>query len=139
MKGQHRIVMEIMLFSIGIAITGFVVINFQDLRESADELSIKDQLNTVLNDVINSVIKSSLTYNSSLRIDIPYTVSGHSYKIYVNNGNLIAADMKDRSLSVTRKIFNIDEPNNNIQGEVYSGAGIVEITNTNGKIIIQRG
>jgi hypothetical protein len=139
MKGQYRILMEVMLFALGIAITSFVMVNFRDLRTSTDEISIKDQLNTVLNSVINAVVKSSLTANSAIRTDIPYTVSGHSYKIFVENKYLTALDTVDQSIRVSRKIFNIDEPMNRIEGEVYSGAGVVEVTNDGTKVIVQRG
>ena len=139
MKGQYRILMEVMLFALGVAITSFVMVNFQDLRDSADEISIGDQLNTVLNSVINAIVKTSLTPNSMTRVEIPYTVSGHSYKIFVENKYLTALDLNDQSIRVSRKIFNIDEPSNRIEGESYSSAGILEITNDGTKIIVQRG
>ncbi len=140
MKGQYRIVMEVMLFGIGVAITSFVLISFNDLQKNTESVSIRDQMNTVLNTVINGVVKASLTPNTSVRIQVPATISGRTYKFFVQNGkNLTVVDLKDTTINVSREIFNIDEPNKRVEGESVSSARIVEITNNGTKIIVQRG
>lgn len=140
MKGQYRILMEVMLFAIGVAIASFVLISFGDLQESTESVSIKDQMNTVLNVVINGAVKASLTPGSVVRVPIPPTISGRTYMIFVQGDkNLTAIDLNEPAINVTREIFNIDEPNKRLQGNVVSSAGIVEITNDGAKIIIQRG
>ncbi len=140
MKGQYRVVMEVMLFGIGVAITSFVLISFNDLQKTTESVSIRDQMNTVLNTVINGVVKASLTPNTTVRIQVPATISGRTYKFFVQNGkNLTVVDLKDTTINVSREIFNIDEPNKRVEGESVSSARIVEITNNGTKIIIQRG
>ncbi len=139
-KGQYRVIVEIMLFGLGVAIAGFVLLSFQDLQKNADDIAIKDQMGTVLNTVINAVVKASLTNNAIIRLDIPVSVSGRTYKLFVeNNKNLTAIDLTDTTINASREIFNIDEPNNRVSGEVVSSAGVVEISYSGGKIIIQRG
>ncbi|MBI4171085.1 MAG: hypothetical protein HY514_05275 [Candidatus Aenigmarchaeota archaeon] len=139
-KGQYRIIVEIMLFGLGVAITGFVLLSFQDLQKNADEIAIKDQMSTVLNTAINAVVKASLTNNAIIRLDIPVSVSGRTYKLFVENDkNLTAIDLTDTTINVSREIFNIDEPNNRVTGDVVSSAGVAEISYSGSKIIIQRG
>lgn len=140
MKGQYRIVMEIMLFAIGIAITSFVLVSFQDLQKSTDTISTRNQMDTVLNTVLNGMVKASLTQNSIVRVEIPPAISGRTYRIFVRDGkNLTAMDSKDPTLNASRKIFNIDAPNNRVSGDVTSSARVIEIIYDGNKIIMQRG
>ncbi len=140
MKGQYRIVMEIMLFGIGIAITSFVLVSFHDIQKNTDEISVRNQMDTVLNSVLNGIVKSSLTKSSIVRVEIPQTIAGRTYTIFVqNNKNLTAMDLKDSSINASREIFNIDAPNNRVSGEVTSSARVVEIAYDGSKITVQRG
>lgn len=140
MKGQYRIVMEIMLFGIGIAITTFVIMNFNNLQANIETASLKNQMDPIINDVINAIIKASHTENSTIRIEIPTTISQRPYKLFIEDWeNLTVIDLKDPTINITRKIFNIDEPNKRIEGEVVSGGGIVEVTYNSTNIIMQRG
>ena len=137
-KGQHRILMEVMFFAIGLGITSFVVVSFQGVQKDSDSVSIKDQMETVLNNVLNGIVKASAAESSIVRVEIPTVISGRTYKIFVQNGgNLSITDLKDSSINTTRKIFNIDK-SYIVQGEAVSSAGIVLITNDGSKIIVQR-
>ena len=57
-KGQYRIVSEILLFAIGLAIASFVVVVFTNLQESITQTSAKDQMLSVSNLISASIIKS---------------------------------------------------------------------------------
>jgi hypothetical protein len=139
MKGQYRVIFEIMLFAIGVSIASFVMVNFQNLKDKTDELSIKDQMNTVLNSVINGVIQASTEKNSMVRVEIPPTISGRSYKIFTDNKEYITIiDIADSSIRTTRKVFNLDKPNDRIKGEVNSAGGQVLITYDGNEIKLTR-
>jgi hypothetical protein len=139
MKGQYRVIFEIMIFAIGVAITSFVLVNFQMLEKKTDEMSVKDQMSTVLNSVINGAVKASSTENSVIKTAIPQTISGRTYRIFVEDKeNLTIIDMADGSMHVSRKIFNLDKMNDRLSGEVVSAGGRVTITYKPGTIMISR-
>lgn len=140
MKGQYRIVLEVMLFAIGVAITSFVLVSFQDMQQNVSDVSITDQLNSVLNNVINGIVKASLNKNSIVRIDIPVTISKKIYRIRFdeNSKKLIAQLLQRPDINVTKEIFNIEE-GKIIEGDVVSSAGIVEISYNGTDITIRRG
>lgn len=139
MKGQYRVIIEILLFGVGVAITSFVLISFSSVQENTSSISIEDQLDTVINLVINGIIKASLTENSTIRIEIPETISGHTYKLYIeNNKNITGIDMNDPRIKISKSIYNINE-SVLIEGEIVSSARLIEISYDGSKIIIQRG
>lgn len=139
MKGQYRIIMEVMLFGLGILIASFVLVSFQGLQKNSDIVAERNQMEGVLNSVLNGIVKASLMPNSIVRINIPTTLSGRTYRIFVDNSkNLTIMDFKDNTINATREIFNIDV-SNRIAGDVVSGAGVVEINYNGASIIMQRG
>jgi hypothetical protein len=139
MKGQYRVIMEVLLFGIGVAITSFILVNFANLQKNTAIVSTEDQMETVLNSITNGIVKASHMPNSIIRIEIPKSVSGKTYKLFIQNkNNIVAVDLEDTSISVSRKLFNLNE-SLLIKGEVVSSAGIVEIKNDGSTIIMQRG
>jgi len=139
MKGQYRVIMEVLLFGIGVAITSFILVNFANLQKNTAIVSTEDQMETVLNSITNGIVKASQMPNSIIRIEIPKSVSGKTYKLFIQNkNNIVAVDLEDTSISVSRKLFNLNE-SLLIKGEVVSSAGIVEIKNDGSTIIMQRG
>jgi hypothetical protein len=139
MKGQYRVIMEVLLFGIGVAITSFILINFANLQKNTSIVSTEDQMETVLNSITNGIVKASQMPNSIIRIEIPKSVSGKTYKLFIQNkNNIVAVDLEDTSINVSRKLFNLNE-SLLIKGEVVSSAGIVEIKNDGSTMIMQRG
>ncbi len=140
MKGQYQVIFEIMLFAIGVSIASFVLVNFQNLKEKTDEISIKDQMNTILNSVINGIVKASVADNSIVKVTTPQTISGRSYKIFIENNQYITIeDLTDSSIQSTRKILNLNKPGDRIKGEVTSASAQALITYDGNEIILTRG
>src|SRR3989338_3862111 len=65
MRGQYRIISEIILFSVGILITGYVLINFNSLQSSTAALTLDDQMNGVADAVATAIIKVASEDNTS--------------------------------------------------------------------------
>ena len=145
MKGQYKIVSEILLFSIGIMITGYVIINFSNLQGSVRDVSLRDQLGNVADTVASAVVKAANTENSIVSLAIPDQISGTSYKISLKDagGGKIMVRTLNGSIVIERQIFNINYDNTNINNnvinnsEVLSSAQFIQIVK-NEKITIIR-
>ena len=155
MRGQYRIISEIILFSVGILITGYVLINFNSLQSSTAALTLDDQMNGVADAVATAIIKVASEDNASLRLVIPDKISGSIYKISIKegadgNGELIISKLDETCAapgcftSVRRKLFNINHDNtitsNNVinNSEVVSSAQFIEIVKNEKITIIRR-
>lgn len=140
MKGQYRIVMEVMLFAIGVGIASFVFVTFQDVQQSVADMSVEDQLNAVLNKVSSGILKVSLNENSVLLLEVPETISGEPYRIEAEGGIITATTLKSGA-TVSKEIFNTEE-GKIMQGSVTSATGKLKITHVykdlENKITIQR-
>jgi hypothetical protein len=143
-KGQYRLVSEILLFGIGILITGYVIINFNALQDSVRDLTLKDQMNNIADLVSTAIVKIATADNASIRLTIPGTLSDSPYRISIKDadgGKLIISRL-DGSALVERQLFNINY-NNTISSnvinnsEVVSSAQFIEIVK-NEKITILR-
>lgn len=138
MKGQYRVIMEILLFGIGVAIASFILVSFSNIQKNTTEISTKDQMEMMLNTVINGIVKSSQS-NSTVRVEIPARISGHTYKLFIQNkNNIVAVDLEDQAINISRSLFNLNE-SVPIVGEVVSSGGIMEINYNGSAIVIQRG
>lgn len=138
MKGQYRIVLEVMLFAIGVAMASFVLVSFQDLQETISANAMTDQLNAVLIDVMNGAVTASLNENALVRVAIPPTINGEAYRIVAENDVLTASLLEHPDVAVSREIFNIEE-GNRVRGDIVSGARIVAITYDGTTMTLQRG
>jgi len=135
MKGQHRIVSEILIFAIGVAITSFVVISFQGVENSISKISMEDQLTSVSNLIRSGIIKVA-DINSTIRLRIPRDVSGAIYKISLEDDKITISTIK-KPISVSKQIFNTGHPYI-IKGEVFSSAEYVDIISSGLNIMINR-
>lgn len=144
-KGQYRIVSELILFGLGIMVTSYVVTNFDNIKQSLGEITMKDQLDGIMDSVAVSVVKLSEAENGSIRLSIPERVSGKQYRISIKDadGGKIVVNTLDGQLVLERQLFNIDYDNsipaNRIinNSEVTSTAQNIEIVK-NAKISIKR-
>jgi hypothetical protein len=145
MKGNYRLISEILLFSVGIIITTYVVLSFGSLKDSAKEISLEDQMRNVADAVSSAIIKIYNSDNATVRLSIPDKISDTSYRISVKDvdGGKIIVDALDGSLIVERQLFNINydntDSNNNIvnNSEIVSSAQFIEIIK-NEKITLAR-
>ncbi|MBS3051419.1 MAG: hypothetical protein J4400_04700 [Candidatus Aenigmarchaeota archaeon] len=145
MKGQYRIISEIILFGVGILITSYVIINFNNLQSAVKEITLDDQMNSVADVVSAAVIKVASADNASIRLVIPDKISDSIYRIAIRDadGGKLVISKLDGTASVERKLFNINYDNtissNNVinNSEVVSSAQFIEIVK-NEKITILR-
>jgi hypothetical protein len=135
MKGQYRIVGEILIFAIGIAITSFVIVSFQKVSDSVSRISIEDQLTSVSNLLSSGIVKAAGT-DSTIRLNIPREVSGMVYRISVKDDTIIISTANNL-VSVSKQIFNIGHPYI-ISGDVFSSAEYIDIVSSDSNIMIKR-
>ncbi|MFC2142772.1 hypothetical protein ACFLQN_00025 [Candidatus Aenigmatarchaeota archaeon] len=139
MKGQHRIIREIFLFAIGVAITSFIVLSFNNVQYATNKLAMNDQMTSVSNLVTSGIIKATESEESIIRIEIPEKMSGETYIINIdgNDGEIIVSLFDDPSINLTKKIFNINQ-DYFMTGNVISTARFFEITREGNNIKIKR-
>ena len=145
MKGQYRIVSELILFGMGILITSYVVINFNNVQDNLQGITAYDQMNAVADSVSNAIVKASSTENSTIDIRVPDKISGSSYRIalWSDNCGQIVLSTTDGKAMVKRQLFNINYDNiigsNSVinDSEILSTAEFVRVIK-NSKITIVR-
>jgi hypothetical protein len=149
MKGQYRIVSELILFGVGIMITTYVIVNFGSVQETVKDVTLRDQLESIADVVSTAIVKTSNCESCVIRLSIPDKVSDSLYKIYIKSeyeditGGVLIINTVDGKVSVQRQLFNINYDNivgsgdiiNN--SEVTSNAQFIEIFK-NEKITIRR-
>jgi len=148
MKGQYRVVSEVLLFAIGIGIASFVIVQFNIIQEGAEINSFRDQMTGVLNSVMNSVHKAysvndpvSGKGNANVDFEIPETLSGKPYLISLIKNDesklIVVSELDNPDVNVHREIFNIEDVNN-VEGSVTSSSRFIRINYESNTIEIQR-
>ncbi len=139
MKGQYGVVLEVMFILIGVMMTAYVITTFRTMQVAADATTINDNFNAAANNVLTGVVKVSSNNNSLVRIRVPDKISNHVYKILLDGQNnvLMLVSLSDRSINVTRQIFNISS-DRIIKSEVVSSSVIIEAVNEGDIIRIRR-
>ncbi|MBI3190995.1 hypothetical protein HYZ41_04815 [archaeon] len=139
MKGQYKIVLEVMFILVGIFITSYVVMTFGSLNKSIDVITVEDNFNAVANNVVVSVLKVAENDNSISRFTVPDKISSHVYKVVLDseNSRIYVISMKDSTVNVTRQIFNITS-DRIVTSEVISSSVNIEAVNEGGIIRIRR-
>lgn len=141
MKGQYKIITEVLFFAIGILLTGYVIISFVGVRDFFTDAALKNQLSTVGNLVGSSVAKASQQPNSIIYVKLPSRVSGATYSVSVQGGEcskkcyLNMTSSNDVSVKVA--IFNMARINNKISGYAESIDEFIEVENIEGDIVIR--
>ncbi len=148
MKGQYRIVSELVLFGVGIMITIYVITNFNTVQNTVQDVTLKDQFEGIADTVSTAIIKAANCGNCTVRFRVPDKVSDNIYKISIrsvyeaNAGGLLIINTVDGKVSVQRQLFNINY--DNIDGsdvinnsEVTSTGQFIEVVN-DGQITIRR-
>jgi hypothetical protein len=138
MKGQHTILREVFLFAIGVAITSFIVLSFNNVKYSASELALEDQMLKVADTVAGSIVNIAETkQNATIRIILPEKLSDEIYRIKLSDDSVSVFLFTDPSINITKKIFNITKTYV-IAGEVVSTGRFFEIVSENKNIRIRR-
>ena len=143
MLGQYRIVSEILIFAIGILITGFVVVNFANIQTFVVDVATDEQYKSASNVVRTAVIRSSY-FNSSLRFSLPPEISGKTYIIRAGDGSCSKGEQcsiliidPETGRKFDQEIFNMSQ-SYNIIGDVVSTSKEFHIANDGNAISIKR-
>ncbi|HLD85686.1 MAG TPA: hypothetical protein VI968_03965 [archaeon] len=133
MKGQIRIISEVLLFMVGIAIASFVIYVFGNISSSVQVISTGDQMKAVGNEVADAIIKASKNANTTIRVEVPMRLSGSPYSIWVLDHVVVS----DGKTTVYAELFNITKSYDIIvlSGKISSAAQFVEIQSTGDKKI----
>lgn len=126
MKGQNKIVNEILLFALGISITAAIIINFQIVHNSANDTTIYSNFNNVANTVINGITQVLNGDEGKVVVRIPDKISSEVYRIKISSDSLIISSIDNPSINITKDLFNISS-SHIIYGDVISSARYVEI------------
>ncbi len=140
MKGQFRIINEMLIFGIGIFLVVFVAQNFQAIQGPVSKISMQDQLTEVSDTISTAVIKAYTTGpGSSVKIRLPSRISETAYSIKIQDNKLLVQSQRDASISVTNELFKIGGTYFNIIAEngLSGSAGYIKITFDGSKIEIK--
>jgi hypothetical protein len=129
MKGQYRILIEILLFAIGVSITSFIVISFRDVQLFLTERSSESQMESVSNYVSSAIM--NIRYNSTSKIKIPEKISESDYVILADcdesKCQLNVTTVSFNGINVTKQLFNMGL-DYIITGSVAGASKYIEIT-----------
>jgi tagatose-1,6-bisphosphate aldolase len=138
MKGQYRIINEIIIFTIGIAITSYVAFSFYGIQKNVSNITKTDQIESISNLVAAAIVKSAETgYDNTITLRIPKTISGSAYAVKARGNTLTVYYIKEPEINVTKQLFNINQTHN-ITGEIVSSSEYIEIQNTANNIKLKR-
>lgn len=145
MKGQYRIISELILFGLGIVITTYVIVNFNGIQDNLKTMTAYDQLNAVADSVSTTIVKVSSMENASIFVQIPLKISESPYRIQLTSysGGTLILRTDDAKTVIKRQLFNINYdnivPSNSIinDSEVSSAAEFIRVVK-NEKITIVR-
>ncbi len=126
MKGQNKIINEMLLFALGISITAAVILNFQTVHNSANDTTIYSNFNNVANTVLNGITQVLNGDEGKVVVRIPESISSEVYRIKISSDTLMISSIDDPSINITKDLFNISE-SHIIYGDVISSAQYVEI------------
>jgi len=138
LKGQYRVVREIILFAIGVAITSFVVISFSNVQTDVSELALQDHMAEVSSVIISGIIEVAESgQNSSVTLEIPEKISGEVYRITASNDELKLMVFDNPNIYVTQKLFNMSQTYF-ITGDIVSTSKFIKIELEFPNIVIKR-
>src|SRR3989344_5466712 len=142
-KGQYRIVSEILTFGLGILITIYVVVNFNNIQDFITKTSKEQQYKSTANVVRTYTILSSYS-NSSVKFSLPYQIAGKPYNVILNDGSCSIGEScsilvfdPETGERISKEIFNMTQ-SYSINGDVISTARDFEIITAGTRITIQR-
>ena len=136
MKGQNRILGEILIFSVCILIASYIIVSFGDFQKYVHNTTINNDLTILTNFLTSAITKVSENDNSTIRLSIPSKISGNTYRIRLEESALTVSIFEIPSIKKSQQLFNIRKKIT--LSEVLSTAKFIEVVNDNGKIKIRR-
>ncbi len=138
MKGQYRIIKEVILFAIGVGIAVFVLFSFSKLEKDIEVVTMQNRMRVIASDIRNAIFKLYESgANSTIYLEIPEKLGDNVYVIKLIDDNITLFLYDNPKINVTEKIFNISQ-DNLISGEVASISKYIEITRSGSNIILRR-
>jgi hypothetical protein len=137
MKGQFLTIEQMVLFTIGVAITITIFYTFSSIQTKIEKETVQDQLYSIGSFILSTMSKT--TTNSSfvsIILDIPADVSGEEYKIIASNPTLFVG-LVDKEGSAELSLAGINE-SFNIRGYVGSSAGKIIVERDGDRIWLKR-
>lgn len=128
MKGQYRLVMEVLFFGIGVLLTAYVINSFFSARVFLAGVADESQLRAVSETMLTAIVKASRHVNAEAYVTIPTQISGNGYTIRAEDADGGACTPGESCFlnatsasgtSVREEIFNTANPYN-INGFVDS-------------------
>lgn len=146
-KGQYRLVTEILIFGIGIAIVSYIIVNFNSVESTISNTAMKSHLRGASNLVMLGITKASLNANSTVRITIPSKLSDNTYLIGFRGDSegkcrpgtecLMGLSSYMGDINFSQKIFNMNQTYI-ISGWSVSSANYIDITANDTNIELKR-
>ena len=135
MRGQVRIVSEVLLFMAGLVMASFVIFTFTNVSSSAGETALKDQLDGVADMLASAILKSTAGVNTTIKVELPAKLSGRQY--FVEFGDAIT--VTDGRIIVKKELFNITKSYSIIApAGITSSAQYIAVRFDGKNIIIRR-
>ncbi len=137
-KGQYITLENVFFFAIGIALVISVYAAFSGISQSISSAALQDQLWKEGGQIRSGVAKVFLAGNStnstvSLSMNVPLTLSGCTYKITVDGGNLVVS-CAGVAASGALDLYGIETKVRN--GAAYSSSGKINIMYSGGSILV---
>ena len=136
MKGQYRIINEVFLFAVGVAILSFVILSFDSVKKHTNTIVMTNDLETVANIIADAITKTA-GKNSTIRIEVPNSFSGNTYIISAMDGKLKLYLAENPDISFSQRLFNMDK-SYIISGTVHSTGNYILVSSEGNKISIRR-
>ncbi|MBI4896501.1 MAG: hypothetical protein HY832_03040 [Candidatus Aenigmarchaeota archaeon] len=136
MKGQYKVISQILIFAIGIAVAGFVLISFDRVGNVVHDASINDGLVGVSDIIVNAISRAVQQDGTNITIQIPKKIGDTPYTIAMNATHLILKPMGVSSITVSREVFNIDAQYTVIS--IPSSAEFIDISFSNNNVGMKR-
>lgn len=131
MRGQYRIINEMLIFNIGIILVVFTWGMFNDLQDRLKKFAIEEQLNWISKELQYVMTKLiTISKNATIKVRVPKIIFDESYIIKGNRSLII----KSASAKIEDKFFKLGE-SYNITGYMMSAQIDIPIR-YNGTILI---
>ena len=138
MKGQYRVINELLLFGIGALITLSIAGTVASFVTSLQKQAQTEQYYIMSNLVSMATTKAYLCGKSAdcaITVDIPEKLSDARYTIILSNDHIKVRNFRNDE-GITRKLLNFENISTN--GIATSSAGYLVVRSTEDSIIISR-
>ena len=147
MKGQF-LISEVIIFALGLAITAYIVFNFNAMQARLRQQAVSSQLAYVANSIASAtaIAAADGATKESIAVHVPPRVFDETYTIRFqrpdggtcSKGDECSVIVSTSSIRAEKKIFNIGS-SYNLKGGIHSAAAIVLVKSGGDTIELMRG